>query len=63
MPTAITRQTQHLPSKVTPGGSTALKESPKYTGDAILGISTLHKSNGVPVFSKEDAIDIAKMRR
>jgi hypothetical protein len=34
-----------------------------YTGSAVLGISTLHKSNGVPVFSQEEAIDISKMRR
>ena len=34
-----------------------------YTGTAVLGISTLHKSNAVPVFSKEDAIEISKMRR
>jgi hypothetical protein len=35
----------------------------EYTGSAVLGISTLHKSNGVPVFSRQDAIDISKMRR
>lgn len=34
-----------------------------YTGSAVLGISTLHKSNAVPVFSREEAIDISKMRR
>jgi hypothetical protein len=34
-----------------------------YTGDAMLGISVLHKSNGVPVFRQEDAVDISKMRR
>jgi hypothetical protein len=34
-----------------------------YTGDAMLGVSVLHKSNGVPVFRQEDAVDIAKMRR
>jgi hypothetical protein len=34
-----------------------------YTGTAIVGISTMHKSNLVPVFSQESAIDIAKMRR
>lgn len=34
-----------------------------YTGDACMGISTLHKSNSVPVFSKEHAVDTAKMRR
>jgi hypothetical protein len=40
------------------------KAAPKvYTGDAIVGIGTLHKSNAVPVFSKQDAIDISHMRR
>lgn len=34
-----------------------------YTGDAMLGVSTLHKSNAVPVFRQSDAIDVAKMRR
>ena len=34
-----------------------------YTGDNCLGIGQLHKSNAIPVFSKEDAIDISKMRR
>jgi len=34
-----------------------------YTGDKMLGISTMHKSNSVPVFSQEEAIDIARMRR
>ncbi len=34
-----------------------------YTGNAIVGIATMHKSNAVPVFSSEDAKDISKMRR
>jgi hypothetical protein len=34
-----------------------------YTGDKMLGIGTLHKSNAVPIFSKEDAKDQANMRR
>ena len=34
-----------------------------YTGDKCLGISVLHKSNGIPVFSQEEVIDISKMRR
>ena len=34
-----------------------------YTGTAIVGISTMHKSNAVPVFSIQAAIDISKMRR
>ena len=34
-----------------------------YTGENMLGISTLHKSNAIPVFRQEDVIDISKMRR
>lgn len=33
-----------------------------YTGDKVLGIATMHKSNAVPVFSSQEAIDISKMR-
>lgn len=41
------------------------KPEPKvYSGArTLLGIATLHKSNMVPVFDKESAIEIAKMRR
>ena len=42
----------------------AVKAPPKvYTGDKIKGIGTMHKSNAVPIFSDEEAQDIAKMRR
>ncbi len=34
-----------------------------YTGDKIIGIGTLHKSNAVPVFSSDEAVEISKMRR
>lgn len=34
-----------------------------YTGDKLLGIATMHKSNMVPVFKQEDAEEIARMRR
>ena len=57
------RETPHYPSLNTFGG-TATKASPKvYTGDKMLGIATLHKSNAVPVFQAEDAVEISKMRR
>ena len=36
---------------------------PVYTGDKIIGIGTLHKSNAVPIFSNEEAIEISRMRR
>lgn len=41
----------------------ARRDTPKYTGTAILGIGTLHKSNAVPVFSEEAAKEQASMRR
>ena len=62
----LTRKEQpryRIPSLVTPGHSTSIKQAQLYTGDSMLGISTLHKSNSVPVFSQSDAIDIARMRR
>ena len=34
-----------------------------YTGDKIKGIGTMHKSNAVPVFSDDEAKEIASMRR
>lgn len=35
----------------------------KYTGDVIIGIATMHKSNAVPVTNKKNAEEISKMRR
>ena len=34
-----------------------------YTGTKVLGIATMHKSNAVPVFAEEEAIEISRMRR
>ncbi len=55
--------TRHIPSLDTGSGIAVKKPIQQYTGDAMIGIGQLHKSNAVPIFSKEDAIDIAKMRR
>ena len=57
------RTTADVPSLVTPGGSTLVKTSQQYTGSAIKGIGTMHKSNMVPIFSDNEAEDIARMRR
>ena len=54
--------TSHLKS-VDTGGNALLKPSPVYTGTKVKGIATMHKSNAVPVFSDEQAVDISKMRR
>jgi hypothetical protein len=59
----VARNTEKLQSLVTPGGSTAAKQSMMYTGDKIKGIGTMHKSNMVPVFSNDEAKDLASMRR
>lgn len=52
----------NIPSRVTEGGSTAPVHK-VYTGNKILGIGTMHKSNAVPIFSDQEAQDIARMRR
>jgi len=54
--------TNHIPSLVTEGGSTAPVHK-VYTGTKILGIGTMHKSNAVPIFSDEQAVEISRMRR
>ena len=54
--------TAHIKS-VDTGGNATLKEPKIYTGTKVKGIATMHKSNAVPVFSDEEAIDISRMRR
>jgi hypothetical protein len=54
--------TAHLKS-VDTGGNAILKAPKVYTGTKVKGIATMHKSNAVPIFSDEEAIDISKMRR
>lgn len=44
-------------------GAVTVKQTPKYTGDKIVGIGTMHKSNAVPIFSDQEAKDISSMRR
>lgn len=57
------RSTHHIPSRDTGLGNATLKPAKVYTGTKVKGIATMHKSNAVPVFSDEEAIDISKMRR
>ena len=52
-----------IPSVETSWGPCTKAPDKVYTGTAIIGISTMHKSNAVPVFNKEAAMDISKMRR
>jgi len=52
----------HIPSRDT-GGNATLAPAKVYTGSEMIGVTVLHKSCLQPVFSKQDAIDAAKMRR
>lgn len=58
------RETKHVPSLNTHNMSPCFKKEPnKYTGTLIRGIATMHKSNAVPIINKEQACEIANMRR
>lgn len=55
--------TSHIPSLDNQHGLASKKESPQYTGENMIGIGQLHKSNAIPVFRGNDVIDLGKMRR
>ena len=61
------RHTEKYPSLQTSNtipGACAKRETPKYTGDLIVGIGTMHKSNLVPIMrGTKQAEELAKMRR
>ena len=42
-------------------GSGNKVESQKYTGDYVIGIETMHKSNAVPVTNSKHATEISEM--
>lgn len=57
------RETEKIKSLPFSGAPCTKKESQKYTGTAMKGIGTMHKSNSVPIFTDEQAVEIATMRR
>ncbi len=58
------RVTSHnIPSRNTGEGIASSKPVQQYTGTKMKGIGTMHKSNSVPIFSDEEAVAIATMRR
>jgi hypothetical protein len=57
------RETVRIPSQDTGWVACVKIVDTEYTGTKIKGIGTMHKSNAVPVFSDEEAEDIARMRR
>ena len=58
------RETKKIPSlNMWITGPVTSKQSQQYTGNKIIGIGTMHKSNAVPIFNDEHAKDISTMRR
>tara|TARA_R110001632_G_scaffold75509_1_gene171872 strand:+ start:2434 stop:2835 length:402 start_codon:yes stop_codon:yes gene_type:complete len=58
------RETPDYPSVTSTGVLVAeRRDRSVYTGDKLLGISVMHKSNLVPIFSEEHAKDVSAMRR
>lgn len=55
--------TDNIKSLDTGLGNALKKDRPIYTGDKIVGIGTMHKSNAVPIFSNSEAKEISSMRR
>ena len=64
-PAPYRRETPYIASLNSKDSCGVATKAPEkvYTGTAIVGIATMHKSNAVPVFSADDAKDISKMRR
>jgi hypothetical protein len=58
------RFTSHgIKSHSTPGGYAPMQQNRMYSGDKVLGIATLHKSIAQPIFSSQEAVEVATMRR
>lgn len=58
------RETKKIPSLNSDNfGVCVKKEKDTYTGKNVLGIGTLHKSNPIPIFNPDHAVDLATMRR
>ena len=57
------RETAHIASRDTGWVPCVKMPDKEYTGTKVKGIGTMHKSNAVPIFSDEEAVDISKMRR
>ena len=57
------RETDAIPSQDTGWVPCVKVKDNEYTGTKVKGIATLHKSNGVPVFTDQEAKDISSMRR
>jgi hypothetical protein len=61
--TVFRRETPVIGSLPFTGGPCVKPAEKVYTGTKVKGIGTMHKSNAVPIFSDEEAVEISRMRR
>lgn len=63
-PVVVRRESTRAPSLDSGiGNATKPIEGKQYTGNKMIGIATMHKSNLVPVFQEENCVELAGMRR
>ncbi len=62
-PEQTIRQSRQYNSLTTPGHCTAPKVIPECTLPNLIGVSIVHKSCLQPVFSQQQAVELATMRR
>ena len=61
---AFHRETVRYPSRAESSvGNATKKETPKYSGEYLVGIATMHKSNLVPVGREDNPVNYSTMRR
>lgn len=63
LPTRFIRETPQYKSLGGNSGSTEKVSSRAYSGDYMVGIATMHKSNLVPVGRGDNPVDYSTMRR
>jgi hypothetical protein len=57
------RETVRVASQDTGWIACTTPANQEYTGTKVKGIGTMHKSNAVPIFSDDEAVEISTMRR
>lgn len=64
-PRSNVRETKFIPSLDTghTGAVTTGRKNVQYTGTKMIGVATMHKSNMVPIFNEESAVEVSQMRR
>ena len=57
------RETPRIESRDTGWLPCTKSQDQAYTGTKVKGVGIMHKSNMVPIFSDEEAVEISRMRR